>query len=360
MAQPPEKSRTAKVGSNVKAHKALVAYDARANDKRIKPLVQLLKKAGRERKAFLTKDVVRVVNDVAQSSRDAFNLALLKAKGDGPAVVRARRKARTANDKGLGQRIPGFTAFQAAQSVNAAQYQKLLAKQRAAAFDTHVNLGLGAVASDHLDDQVFSAPYPLFDVDTPGVGGLFLADRTFSDPRLGIVLNQLRFHDDEHSSIFGDFHVFIGATSSAAVGVNYTVPRSGRITCSAVVQNIYNYVTFSLTDNFGFSDGDLTFRILLFMRIIRGGQVIAFNRLIFENGLIAHSGTDLHGVSFDDIDMSTPYTFSAKTEETFAPGETVQLLVGSQLQISDHLNDMEARLDGMLGWQVKSIFARTS
>jgi len=72
----------------------------------------------------------------------------------------------------------------------------------------------------------------------------------------------------------------LSLSSSTAIGVDYTVPQSGRLLCSAVVQNIYNYVTFSLSDNWGFSDGEIRFRILLFIRIIRGSQVIAFDRLI--------------------------------------------------------------------------------
>jgi hypothetical protein len=52
--------------------------------------------------------------------------------------------------------------------------------------------------------------------------------------------------------------------------------------------------------------------------------VIAFDRLIFENGLIALDGANLHGESFDDIEMSTPYELSMKTVETFAAGECVR------------------------------------
>src|SRR6185503_11635762 len=152
---------------------------------------------------------------------------------------------------------------------SANKYRELLGQQRVSAIDSHVSLHVGGVSTQHLDQEIFNAPYPLFDVKTPGVGGVILADGTFADPRLGIVLNQLRFDDDEHSSIFG-FSNFLGVSSSTAVGVNYRVPRFGRIRCSAVVQNIYNYITFSLTDNFGFSDGELTFAVLLFMRILRG------------------------------------------------------------------------------------------
>ena len=359
MPQPPEKSRTAKVGSNVKAHKALVAYDARAMEARIKPLVQLHKATARARKAFLTKSVRRVADDVATSSRNTFNRALLKARGDGAAIVRARRKARTANNRALAEKIPGVAAFQAAQIADADEYQKLIAQQRAAAFDSHVDLGPGAVVSDTVDFQVFEATYPLHDVATPGVGGVVKVDGTFADPRLGIVLNQVRINWDSHEPLLAAGFDVLALLSSTAIGVDYTVPQSGRLSCSAVVQNIYNYVTFSLSDNWGFSDGEIHFRILLFIRIIRDSQVIAFDRLIFENGLIALDGTNMHGESFDDIEMSTPYTLSAKTAETFAAGERVQLLIGSRFEISGQLNDMQARVNGTIGWQVKSISART-
>jgi hypothetical protein len=56
----------------------------------------------------------------------------------------------------------------------------------------------------------------------------------------------------------------------------------------------------------------------------------------------------------DDIEMSTPYELSAKTAETFAPGECVQLLIGSRFEISIQLNDMQARVNGTIGWQERA------
>ena len=336
-----------------------MAHDARATEARIKPLVQLHKTTARARKAFLTKSVRRVADDVATSSRHTFNRALLKARGDGAAIVRARRKARTDNDRALAHKIPGVAAFRAAQIANADTYQKLIARQRAAAFDNHVDLDPGAVVSGTVDFQAFKAPYPLFDVATPGVGGVVEVDGTFADPRLGIVLNQLRISWESDEPLLAAGFDYLFLSSSAAIGVDYTVPQSGRLSCSAVVQNIYNYVTFSLRDRWGFSDGVIHFRILLFIRIVHGSQVIAFDRLIFENGLIAPGGTNLHGESFDDIEMATPYTLSATTAETFAAGESVQLLIGSRFDLSGELNDMLARVNGTIGWQVKSLSART-
>jgi len=359
MAHIPERARTAKTGSNVKAHDRMVAADNRIRERRGKALRRLRRQMARERKAFLTKRVRAAIDTIAAASRSGFNRAFIAARGDAAAIARARRTVRVAADKVLAKAIPGLTAFRKAQLANARVYEQLLVEQRVAAFDDRVHVDFDLVASDHLDDQAFTAPYPLFDVTAHPVGGVILQEGTFADPRIGVVLNQMRVDDDVHSSTFG-FDIEPSVSSSAAVGIPYTVPRSGRITCSAVIQNIYNYVTFSLTDNFGVSDGQLNFHIRLFIRIVRGDQVIAFDRLIFENGLVALGGTDLHAVSFDDIDMSAPYTLSATTDEVFNAGETVQLLVGSRFEVDMDLNDMRARLNGTIGWQVKTIYARTS
>lgn len=354
MAQPPEKSPTAETGSNVGARAALLEHDQRATERRIEPLVRLREEAANQRAGFLTEDVLHMIDGIAQSSRDAFNRALLGSHGDGEAIARARDEMRATNRQALAQQIPGFSAFQVAQISNARAHAERRAEHRAATVQGRVNLDLGTVPIQALDEQRFVAPYPLFDVASPGVGELVRADGTFADPRLGIVLNQLRYDNDDHDPLFG-FSNSLGVASNAAVGVNCTMQRSGRMAVSAVVQNIYNYVTFSLTDNFGWSDGEMHFRVLLFMRILRGGQVIAFDRLICERGLQTPGGVDLHGVSFDDIEMSTPYTLTAVTDDTFAAGETVQILVGSRLEIDDSLNDMQARLNGTLGWQVEQI-----
>jgi hypothetical protein len=63
-------------------------------------------------------------------------------------------------------------------------------------------------------------------------------------------------------------------------------------------------------------------------------------------------------VSFDDIDMSAPYTITATTSATFTAGETVQVLVGAGFEFGADLNDMQARVNGTIGWQVQKIAVR--
>jgi hypothetical protein len=267
-------------------------------------------------------------------------------------------KTRRAIDRALQQRIAGYARFTAAQQSSARAYQALVTQQLAHAFDDRAHLDLGAVVSDQLDSQKFKRPYPLYAVDLVE-GNTDVADSSLADPQAGFVINNITFDRDEHNSIWDELTGFVigpHMVTRSSVGVNYVVPRTGRLTFSAVLHNLFNYVTYSLTDNFGFSHGEVNFSLGVFVRVIRGDTVIGFDRPLYQNGLVAAGGADLTGYSFSGLNMTIPYTFSATTEETFEQGETIQVMVGSSVEIESQLNDMESFVKATLAWQVKNVY----
>ena len=70
----PPKTRTSKVGSNLKAHAALAAYEERATAARRKPLVQARKRVQRDERAFLTKSVIRSAAGIERDLRSHLAL----------------------------------------------------------------------------------------------------------------------------------------------------------------------------------------------------------------------------------------------------------------------------------------------
>jgi hypothetical protein len=348
---------TSHVGSNIEQYAALAAYEQRASAARQKPLLRARNALVRDSRAFLTKSAVRRILPICRANRDVFDRALLRAHGNAVAIEQARQKARRTIDRALRQDVRGYAAYRAKQRSNLKAYRTLVA-QHARAADSRVDLNLGAVVSDQLDTQTFGPPYPLFVVDRVEESDL-VSDTSIADPDAGFVINNVTFHWDEHNSVWDELTGFVigpDFATRASVGVAYTVPRTGRLTFAAVFQNLFNYVTYSLTDNLGFSDGEVTVRLSLFARVLRGDAVIGFERVLFDDGLVAPGGTDFPVHVFSGLSQTTPYTLSATTAETFEQGEVIQVLVGSSVGIASQLNDMESAVKATLAWQVKNIY----
>lgn len=353
----PRNARTSRADSHLKGHAALAAYETRASVARQKPLLQVRQQLVRDSRAFLTKPVARRIAAICRASREAFDRALLRAHGNSAVIEQARQKARRAIERTLRQDIRGYAAYRAKQRANLNAY-RTLAEQRAGAADNRVDLNLGAVVSDQLDTQAFGPPYPLVVVEL-AEGSDLVSDTSTADVRAGFVINSVTFHWDEHNSVWDELTGFVigpDFATRASVGVSYTVPRGGRLTFAAVFQNLFNYVTYALTDNLGFSDGEVTVTLSLFARILRGDAVIGFDRVLFFNGLVAPGGTDFPVQVFSGLSQTTPYTLSGTTAETFEQGETIRVLVGSSVAIASQLNDMESSVRATLAWQVKNIY----
>jgi hypothetical protein len=58
--------------------------------------------------------------------------------------------------------------------------------------------------------------------------------------------------------------------------------------------------------------------------------------------------------------MTTPYTLTGTTDEVFDRGETVQVLVGSNIRINSVLSHMSSFVNAKLAWQVKKLYLGVS
>jgi hypothetical protein len=127
MADFPRPTKYSKVGSNLKAHKALAAFDDALVERRIKPFLRAERKFQRQRREILTKPVVRNAAEVFRQHRDAYDRAFLKANGNGVEIVKSRRRARAAIDRALRVTIPRFAKYEALRQQYALDYRGLVA-----------------------------------------------------------------------------------------------------------------------------------------------------------------------------------------------------------------------------------------
>ena len=339
-----------KVGSNLKAHKALVAANQALAKRRDEPLRRAERKFLRAR-ATLLRPILKPATIIFGEAKAASSQAFLRASGDGAAITNARRRARRAIDRALRERGTGYHEYEALRQSYADEYRALIAARREASKIGDFDLQIGDILlRPDLAPQLFRPPFALFDTEP-----LNSVVKSFAVPRSGLVGINGRVHflgfDD---SIVGfSFNPGIKGTFHALVGGTFTVPRTGFLVGSAVMQNLANDFTMSLTDEFGFSDGNVGIDHSIAVRILRSGEITAFDQLVYSNG-IRSFGEDF-GISESPIQRSTPFTLNFESQDAFLKGERIQILAGASLIMEAQINDMKAVMAAFTVWQVKSL-----
>mgnify|MGYP001181020341 FL=1 len=340
-----------KVGSNLKAHKALVAANQALAKRRDEPLRRAERKFLRAR-ATLLRPILKPATIIFGEAKAASSQAFLRASGDGAAITNARRRARRAIDRALRERGTGYHEYEALRQSYADEYRALIAARREASKIGDFDLQIGDILlRPDLAPQLFRPPFALFDTESPTSGV-----ESFAVPRSGLVGINRRFYDFhgfEDSIIGVSFNPGIKETFHALVGGTFTVPRTGFLVGSAVMQNLANDFTMSLTDEFGFSDGNVGIDHSIAVRIVRSGEITAFDQLVYSNGIRSFGGD--FGISESPIQRSTPFTLNFESQDAFLKGERIQILAGASLIMEAQINDMKAVMAAFTVWQVKSL-----
>jgi hypothetical protein len=141
------------------------------------------------------------------------------------------------------------------------------------------------------------------------------------------------------------------ASGRASCGITFPMPQAGHLQITAELQNLYNHVTLSLRDSFGFSQGKLDVAVNLFISVVRVNEVITLPKILFTTTLVSGGG-DNNSVM---PDMEPLYTWSRTTNETFMQPEVVSILVGSEVQVRSELDDMVSRVEAVLAWRLNRL-----
>jgi hypothetical protein len=354
MANLPRPTKHAKVGSNVRSRKRLAAANEALLERRLKPLRRAERTFRRQRADILTKPKARAAAEIVRPHHDAYTLAFVKAGGDGDKIRKARRRTRAAIDRALRAGIPRYTEYEALRQQHARDLGTLLA--------THLKspqVGLDFAAGEILLPggiafQQFGPPYALFDVQPPPPESP--QDKSFADPKLGVVVTDLSFHNNHNSAsgfnIF-DFNPAREGDNRSSVGINFRVPQTGFLTLTARMQNLFAKFVMTVEDNFGPSHANLHVDHSIFVTIIRSGVITRSDRVVFANGLISH-GSEF-SLTFAPILDDTPFTLSFTTQQQFTKGENLQILVGANSFFRIELDDMKSLISALTGWQVKRL-----
>jgi hypothetical protein len=359
-ARVPPKTKSSKTDSNRRNAKLLLEKQRRAIRARNKPYRQARAAFLRARKAVLKPEALKKAKPLRDSRRRDFGEAALPLDGNADAVAAAKAQSRKSLDRSLARAIPAYKRYRAAREVYLKKLSVLSGKAAVIPRPERLVAGIGdAVLTDDPDAQSFGPPYELYDVSTLDLGypgDLITYNGSFVEPQNGILFNDIRFRHSE-DGWFPAYNPRSEAWSAVAAGVNYRVPATGYLQCGIVLRNLYNHFSYAVTDNFGLSHAYLTVRQVIFIDIVRSGEVTRFSKVMADNGLQSLGGTELsHAES--PIPTFTPITFGFTTRDAFLKGETIQIFAGSEVYVGSDLDDMNSFGEATLTWQLRSLFLR--
>jgi len=267
-----------------------------------------------------------------------------------------KRSARRKLERLLAQEFPVYTQWRAMRRAHLREHRKLAAASIASAPTARGHLAWGDHSPSRSAGQEFGEPFTSFDVHAIDPFHLIVSDESFAAPDIGHLVNNIVFDQDENTSFSDALWGLLPprfAASQASCGVAFTAPSPGRLQVSAVLQNFYNRVTFSVHDNFGFSSADVNVFLRLFIAVVRGTRVIYLPTDVITSGLRSF-GADVNARA-PLLDDSVPYTVSAVTDERLNANESVLVLAGSEVHIGTLLADMQCKMNAVLWWGLKKL-----
>lgn len=346
--------KSARTGSNVTHEAAFREQVAHDTQPRITARLRALRALRSRRNKLIGKRASKQAAAIIGRSRTAFDQAFLDATRDGRDSAGVNDTARRSMHRALLKHVAGYREYRAAQKSSLEGLRG--PGQNAGAGPLHneldVTLGNRTVSSD-VDFQDFSAPYELFSCET-WADPIAEFNASFADPDSGLVVQNIKWlHEHDSWVLPALYNPPLLGHAVSVVGINYLVPATGRLRCSAVLHNLHNRITSSVTDYFGLSHTDVTAPHRILIRVVRSGEWTRFARVLATGGMQSF-GREWSYI-LESIQNTTPYTLSFTTNDVFLKGERIQILAGSEIMVDSFVDDMLMRIESLWMWRVGSL-----
>lgn len=349
----PRKDKDARTGSSLRGPYVLTQRQAELS--RVTKLHErLAKEQHRLTRDLFSKAEMRRAAEIGRQTNREFRQASIELDGDSVAVDLLKLAARKKLERMLARDLPQYRQWKKMHRAHMLEHQKLDLTTQAA---NHVaNIDWGNLVEIQGTAQEFVPPFTSFDVQTIDSGDFVVSDDSFARPGIGHIVNDFAFDQSESTSIgrgvLGILPIENGG-SLVSCGVAFTTPSAGRLKLYAELKNLYNRLTFSVTDKFGFSSAEVAISVDLFFVVVRGTDVEQVSQSVLTTGLVSH-GSDLQ-YTVSDLDDTTPYTITAETATRLNANESVLVLAGSEVVIGTSLDDMRCKMDALLWWQLQKL-----
>jgi hypothetical protein len=261
--------------------------------------------------------------------------------------------ARNKLERRLGQAIRGYRAYLALKRQYLKQRHKIVGAIAAASRLRRATLDLRVRDVPLvIDTQEFVAPFPRYEIQIGDIHGLLTQDDSLLLPGTGQLIQNFSFeHNESHWGLMSGANF---VNHFASCGVDFTMPRDGNLQVAAQIENIYNRLSCSITDNFGFSHSYLEAWVDLYVAIVRAGRDAELYRTRLITSYLQSEGDDVHR-SISDLAIGIPYAVGALSLETIPAGEQVTVLAGAYVRVDSDTDDMNAHVRATYWWQLRKL-----
>jgi hypothetical protein len=282
----PLKDKRAKTGSNLRGN-PIAAHRAKLLGEMRKSFQRHADEYRTAAKKLFSKADLRTATAIVDLLRREHHTSNLKLGSDAEKWEANKRKLRKHVQRELARALPKLREWRGLARVFEREYQKLVLAHvnRHVRGDFHIDLG--EVAPPETARE-FVPPYPLYDASIEDLTNFDVHDQSFATPSIGHVINNVTLEYDEHTSFINgifEIYVILGGWSRAGCGINYTVPRQGRLRLGATLQNFHTRVSMSLKDNFGFSVGGIYADASLYIDIVRGSKITDLSTILVKKDI---------------------------------------------------------------------------
>ena len=264
----------------------------------------------------------------------------------GPAARRAIRNRLLA-------RVPAARKIARLNAEHIAQLYGVLQHHAGAIFDPDIVIHGDLAIDVSFDFQEFAAPYDFSDVATPKDPDLEF-DGSYAVHQWGIFGNDIEFRHSNSSITSGGTNKL--AFTDASVGLNCTVPASGRLVITLVIRSLSSDVRFDMEERIGPTDGTVGLENTIFTRVAGTTSGHLEATTIFDETR-RFTGDDISG-PLAVIPQGKQFIVTFTTGESFAQNEQVAITVASFLRAASHAFRITNRISATLNWHLEKVFVR--
>lgn len=344
----PKKDSSAHTGSNLLGRSAATSPAAGHP-----PLLRLEREFRRERAKLIKPADRRAAAKLAREIEAEWQRAALATEGDADRRQSLKKEAQQKLARRLVRLLPGFRAYQALRKRYLKQRGKIGGLPARTTGDRRLTLNLGALENNFTADvQEFVAPFPRYEILAGDFAGLLTQDDSVVWPDNGQWAQNFSFEHNE--SAWGAISHATFMDHLASCGVDFTMPRDGRLQIGAELENFANRLNCSISDNFGFSHSYLEAWVNLFIAVVRQGMPVDYYQVRLIDSFLSSEGDDLSR-SISDLNTFEPYAVGALTLRSLPAGEQVTVLAGTHVRIDSDTDDMDAHVRATYWWKLRKL-----
>lgn len=317
----------------------------------LKPINQLSRQSKKEFSTLVSKSEWKTIKSLIDNTRIAIAKVFLSKNASG---IQLKKNGIKREFKKSWQKVfEQFPAIQKLRDKHRGQVEDafFLIESKYSVLDNLIAHIPDILSLPELEFVSFKPPYEFSEVFGTGFESPVSRDDSFADIQTGLVINDFDFSYEGGGS-FNPVTIF---DSYAGMGMSYTMPTTGVLKVTAIMQNTLSLFQASITDDFGFSEGNVRMSACIYMNVLHPNNLEMSEKFSLSFLSLSSGGDDVSKTQ-SDLQKIQPYTITLLSTGAFAQGETLQFIVGSHVHIRSYVDDMTSHLKARIGWQVKEVF----